>query len=42
MISPEEAAQMQTVNYEELVAEAMTSDNPQMKEAFTEVVEIQK
>ena len=42
MIVPEEAAQMQSVYYGELVADAMASNNPQMSEAFTEVVEIQK
>ena len=42
MIVPEEAAQMQRVDYEELVAEAMVSKNPQMKEAFTAIVEMRK
>ena len=35
MIVPEEVARLQRVEYEELVAEAIDSNNPQMKEAFT-------
>ena len=39
---PEQAAQIQRLDYEELVADAMASSNQQMKEAFTEIVEMRK
>ena len=39
---PEQAAQIQRLDYEELVADAMASNNQQMKEAFTEIVEMRK
>ena len=42
LIVPEQAAQIQRLDYEELVADAMASNNQQMKEAFTEIVEMRK
>ena len=42
MVVPEEDAQMQRVDYEELVAEALASNNEKMIESFTEIVEMRK
>ena len=42
MIVPEEEARIQRVDYEELVSEALASDNQKMKESFTEIVEMRK
>ena len=42
MIVPEEAARIQRDDYEELVAEALASNNQKMKETFTEIVEMRK
>ena len=39
MIVPEQAGLIQRLDYEELVADAMSSNNQQMKEAFTEIAE---
>ena len=37
LIVPEEAAQMQSVDYSDLVADAMDSSNQHMREAFTAI-----
>ena len=42
MIVPEQAGLLQRVDYEELVADAMASNNQQMRQAFTEIVAQQK
>ena len=42
MIVPEEEARIQRVDYEELVAEALASNNQKMIESFTEIVEMRK
>ena len=42
MIVPEQAALIQRVDYEELVADAMASDEHQMREAETKVEELRK
>ena len=42
MVVPEEVAQMQRVDYEELVAEAMASKNEKMKKAFAAIEDMRK